>query len=97
MVFVLLFVILNGGWYAAGYHPVFGVFGGLLLVFLLLWIGFFVVRMVFWSRAWGRRGNAYGRPDPAVMMARRRYARGEITREQYDQIMTDLERRRPQP
>jgi hypothetical protein len=27
------------------------------------------------------------------MAARQRYARGEITREQYDQIMTDLGRR----
>lgn len=82
-------------------HPLFGFWGGFLLLFLILWIAFFAVRVVWWtSRA---RGRAYGRGpgagpgmyrDPARMIARQRYARGEISREQYDQIMTDLERRR---
>ena len=84
-------VTLAGG----GPRPVFGFWGGFLLLFLIVWVSFFVLRMAIWT---GRgRGGYYGRTgrprDPAIMVARQRYARGEITREQYDQIMTDLTRR----
>lgn len=78
----------------AGGRPYFGFYGGFFLVFILLWVSFFVVRVIFWSgRARGGYGYNHPRRDPAVMAARQRYARGEITREQYDQIMTDLGRR----
>jgi uncharacterized membrane protein len=78
----------------------YGPFGGLFLVFFILIIGFFIVRVLFWSmraRRFGGRGGSgypggYG-PNRPAMVARMRYARGEITREQYDQIMQDLERR----
>jgi uncharacterized membrane protein len=94
IVFVL-FANGNLNYGGTGPRPVFGFWGGFFLLFLLLWVGFFVIRIALWS---GRgRGGYYGpqgrHRDPAVMMARQRYARGEITREQYDQIMTDLGRR----
>ncbi|MGA8543188.1 MAG: SHOCT domain-containing protein [Thermoplasmata archaeon] len=81
----------------AGPRPYVGFWGGFLLLFLLLWVSFFLIRMAFWSSR-GPRGYYRYRQrgmvrDPAVMAARQRYARGEITREQYDQIMTDLGRR----
>ena len=83
----------------AGPRPYYGYWGGFFLLILLLWVSFFLIRMAFWSSRGARRqyyrqpyGPGGGR-DPAVMVARQRYARGEITREQYDQIMTDLERR----
>ena len=101
VVIVVFLLLLYGviGPPAAGPRPLFGYWGGFLLLILLLWIGFFVIRLVFWSAR--SRGGYYGRPygqsgmrrDPAVMAARQRYARGEITREQFDQIMTDLGRR----
>jgi len=99
-VLLLVVVLLLGGILGSSpAHPLFGVWGGFFLLFLVLWIGFFTVRMVFWSRAIryrrGQPGDRYG--DPAVRVARQRYARGEITREQYEQIMTDLERRRSLP
>ena len=83
----------------AAYSYSFGVFGGFFLVFLILWIVFFVVRIAFWSsRArYGRMGGGPPMRDPAVMIARQRYARGEITREQYEQILSDLYRRGIQP
>jgi len=79
-------------------RPYDGYWGGFFLLFLLLWVSFFVIRMAFWS---SRSRSPYYRSqyrggmgrDPAVMAARQRYARGEITREQFDQIMTDLGRR----
>lgn len=78
-----------------GPRPYVGYWGGFFLVFLLVWISFFVIRVAFWtSRSrpgyYPQRGRMR---DPAVMAARQRYARGEITREEYDQIMTDLGRR----
>lgn len=77
-------------------------FGGFFVVFLVLWLAFMAVRMEFWGsrrqRYWAARQNlAYGRPggfDPAIRTARMRFARGEITHEQYDQIVRGL---RPPP
>jgi len=96
VIVVVFLLLLDGtiGYGSTGPHPFFGFWGGFLLLFLLLWVSFFVLRIALWS---GRGRGGYGRPgmyrDPAVMVARQRYARGEITREQYDQIMTDLSRR----
>jgi uncharacterized membrane protein len=75
----------------------YGVFGGIFPIFFVLLIGFFVVRVMFWSTRAGRRGGRYGGndgygPDRPARIARMRYARGEITREQYNQIMQDLGR-----
>ncbi len=81
----------RGSWF--GSHPgPFGAWGGLLLVILVLWVTFFLVRVAWWTHR--MRGGGYGRRgDPARFIARQRYARGEITREQFQQIMADLEPR----
>jgi len=96
---VAFFVIWQWQTYSSSDHGrFFWPFGGLLLVFLVLWVAFFAVRMAWWtSRARRWQGAGPGGPyrDRAVMIARARYARGEITREQYDRIMTDLSRRPP--
>lgn len=62
--------------------------------FFLFLIGiFFVFRLAFWGWGWGRgyyRGSrGYSGPD-ALEIVRRRYARGEITKEQYEQMRSDL-------
>ena len=79
------------------YH--FGLFGGFFLFFFVLIVLFFIVRVAFWSTrtsGYGRRYQRYQNQNPGMnrpaMVARMRYARGEITREQYDQIMRDLGR-----
>ncbi len=95
---VLLLLYLNGffGPTPYGAHAYYPFFGGFILLFLIVWIGFFVLRVSFWTARTQGRYPGYGQrrgPDPAVMVARQRYARGEITREQFDQIMTDLGRR----
>jgi len=78
----------------------FGLFGGAFFLFFILIVVFFIVRVAFWStRASQYRGRyrqnyppgGYG-PNRPAMVARMRYARGEITREQYEQIMKDLGR-----
>jgi uncharacterized membrane protein len=95
VVVILVLLAVTGYLGPVGGRGPFGVWGGFLLLFLLLWVGFFVVRVLFWTRRVRGYGSGYQRPDPAVMIARRRYARGEITREQYEQIMTNLGHGRP--
>ena len=73
-------------------YPVFGwwfffPFG----IFFIFFILFFVSRLVFWPLGWGwRRRYWYGYGN-ANEILRRRYARGEITKEQFDQMTKDLE------
>jgi putative membrane protein len=89
-----LYLAFSPTYGGTGSRPFFGGYGGFFLLFLLVWIVFIVIRIAFWTnRARGGYGPQGRRRDPAVMAARQRYARGEITREQYDQIMTDLGRR----
>ncbi|MGC2289094.1 MAG: hypothetical protein WA688_04480 [Thermoplasmata archaeon] len=96
----LFLVILSPGTF--GYHPgttgigPFGYLGGFFLIFLFVMIIFWIVRIAMWSsRPSGyrnRQGFGGGRRYGAFAIARERYARGEISREQYDQIMQDLQR-----
>ena len=61
--------------------------------FSIFFILFLVSRLVFWpwGRGWGlRHGYGYHYGD-ANEILRQRYARGEITKEQFDQMMRDLE------
>ena len=79
---VLLYVYFIG--FGGRHFP-----GELLVILLIVFLGLFVVRMLFWrSRReyWRekRRGNE------AIRILRERYARGEITREQFYQTLHDL-------
>lgn len=78
------------GW---GFFP-FGFFFAFFWIFAIFWF----IRWIFWPRRWGygwgwgyygRRYWGYG--DRAYYILRERYARGEITKEQFDQMMRDLE------
>lgn len=71
-------------------------FGFLSFFFVI----FFVVRALFWGFGWGWgwrggysrgywRGQGYYYGD-ATEILRQRYARGEINKEQFDQMMRDL-------
>ena len=64
-------------------------------IFFLLFL-FFIFRVVFWGwgGGWGRRRRYwYGYYGDAREIVRQRYARGEITKEQFDQMNRDLEQR----
>ncbi len=67
----------DGGWW---------VLGGIGM--LLFWGG--MIALIIWgvSRL-TKRGGMEGKPTP-LDIAKERYARGEITREQYEQIKKDL-------
>jgi len=73
-----------------GYHFLFFPFG-LLWALLLLFLVFGVLRWVFWSWGWRRRAYYWRNYDQAHQILRERYARGEITKEQFDQMTRDLD------
>ena len=77
--------------YYFGFWPFFPF--GIIGFFLVLFLIFGVFRWVFWGWGW-RRGyyGGYGGyyADPKTIL-KRRYARGEITKEQFEQMMRDLD------
>ncbi len=73
-----------GGYYLRGWF--FFPFGFLFLLFVL----FFGVRIAFWSYRWGDGGRRSRRYGPSAIL-RARYARGEITRDQFLQMQRDLD------
>lgn len=71
----------NGGWWF--FFP----FGFFFIFFIVFAIG----RLLFWPWGWGwRRGYWHDYGDSKEIL-RRRYARGEVTKDQFDQMMRDLE------
>ena len=66
----------------------FGLLGDIFLIFIL----FLVARWIFWSSRMensGRSSSQY-HYDPHNIL-KERYAKGEITKEQFEQMMRDLE------
>ena len=73
----------------------FGGFGGIGMIFVgLIWLAILVgiVLLVVWLvRQFSHSGYHGGhRADDAMEILRQRYARGEITREQFEQMKKDL-------
>ncbi len=81
-------------YYGAQYPEWFGwpFFGfGWIFIPLFFIVIFFAFRWLFWG-GWGwRRGWYGGYYDPALETLRERFARGEITKEQFDSMAKDLE------
>ena len=74
-----------------GFFPfgfIFFPFGFIFFFFIV----FAVFRFLFWGWGWGGRYRWYGHywGGPAEIL-KERYARGEITKEQFEQMMRDLE------
>ena len=59
---------------------------GIVLVFILI---FALGRLLWWPWGWGTR-RRYWHADDASEILRQRYARGEITKAQFDQMRKDL-------
>ncbi len=78
----------QGAFYYPFFFPFhFGWLGGIFLAFLI----FLVLRWLFWPWIWNYRADSRYRDD-AQKILRERYVKGEITKEQFEQIMHDLER-----
>lgn len=60
----------------------------------IVFLAFFSLRWFFWGGwgyGWGGGWYAGGHDDSAIATLRERFARGEITKEQYEQMRRDLE------
>ncbi|MHB1131555.1 MAG: SHOCT domain-containing protein [Chloroflexota bacterium] len=96
---VLFFTLLGGGMMGPGMMgwPLggsgFGMWGGLvMLAFWALLIGGMTLLGVWLLRQWSPAGQS---PEPrggrALEILKERYARGEITRDEYEQMRRDLD------
>ncbi len=103
VIIVLIGVALFSGFLLPRYVPSTGYYYPFYFPFGFLWIfvGFFLVfgliRFLLWPWRWGSygRGYRYGYGyDSAHHILRERYAKGEITKEQFDQMTQDLEQHR---
>lgn len=61
---------------------------GILLFFLIVFV---VARLIFLPWGLGHRRAYWRHHSEAAEIVKARYARGEITKEQFDQMMRDLE------
>jgi len=88
---VILFALRTPGT-GAGFFPFFP-FGFGWIFFLLFFLFFWGMRWWGgWGWGWyGRGGHSWRYGDDAHAILRTRYARGEITKDQFDQMMRDLE------
>ncbi len=94
---VLLLGLLGGGmmgfgmmgWGGFGFSPLWWIF---MLLFWVLIIGGIAMLLVWLFRQAPRTGAGAGPPTSRPLdILRERYARGEITREQYAEMRRDLE------
>jgi putative membrane protein len=71
----------GGGWWGGGWWSVFG-----FLMMLLFWGG------IIWLAVWGinKLSGARSKGEAPLNIAQRRYARGEITREEFETIKATL-------
>lgn len=76
--------------YPYPYHWYFFPFGFVVFFIFLFLIG----RMLFWPWGWGGRRGYWYSHDGAAEILRERYAKGEITKDQFEQMSRDLEQRR---
>jgi uncharacterized membrane protein len=84
---IIALVLLSYVAFTGNYFP-----GELLIVLVIIFIGLFVVRMLYW-RSRRRYWRQYLMENAPVRILRERYARGDITREQFDQALRDLEQK----
>ena len=63
--------------------------GEFLVILLVIFLGLFVIRMLYW-RSRRRYWREKWKGNEAIRILRERYARGEITKEQFDQTLHDL-------
>lgn len=75
--------------YPWGMHPMWGPWGiGMALFMLLFWV-LVIAALVYGVRWFVTQGRASESERP-LEIAKRRYARGEITREEFERLKEDL-------
>jgi len=85
----------TGGWIGIAWGAI-GTLTDLFFLFIFIWMIVWLTRSIMWiSRGYrhsSRNGWTWWDHDDALEILRERYARGEITKEQYDKMREDLEK-----
>ena len=76
------------------YRPFFFPIGFLFGIFMIF-IVFGALRWVFMPRGWRHSRKRWQYRDESYYILRERYAKGEITKEQFEQMMQDLQKQPP--
>ncbi len=100
IIYFMLVVVPNA---PAGTYIMYPWWGfGWIWIFFLFFLFFGLLRFALWGpRWWGGYYRhygygPYGRENEAYHILRERYARGEITKDQYEAMMRDLYQQPPQ-
>ena len=75
------------------HEPMMGLWGltGYVLMVAFLVVG--IVAVLLWLKLWleqGRPGSVLREPDSALEILKKRYARGEISKEEFEEKRKDL-------
>jgi putative membrane protein len=87
---IAIIVTANLVFRPAGYYPWYPFGFGWIWIPLAFFFLFFALRWFFWPRGWGYWGG-YWTGDDAYYILRERFARGEITKDQFEQMSRDLQ------
>lgn len=78
------------GWFGFGFNPLGWI---IMLLFWALLLGGIGLLVVWLLRSGPQAPIGEGGPSPALDHLKERYARGEITREQYDEMKQEIAHR----
>ncbi|EMA62369.1 SHOCT domain-containing protein [Halorubrum kocurii] len=81
----------GGGSYGGGMMDGWGLFGGAMGLWGLLWMGLFIAVPIYLLGALRNRGSD-GSDEQPLSVLRERYARGELSDEEFDRQRKRLER-----
>ena len=87
----------SNDWGPWGMHMMWGSWGvGMMIMMLLFWalliVGLiFLIRWLIAAGNQGRQGRAEHSPESALDILQKRYARGDITKQEFDEIRRDLQ------
>ena len=86
LIIVILIVLYFFAFRGQGYFP-----GEILLIFAVAFFGLFIIRTLYWNSRRKHWREQY-RANQPLRILRQRYARGEITKEQFEEMLRDLNR-----
>lgn len=75
------------------HEPMMGLGGWMGSVFMIVFWTLLIVALVLWIKSLlrqERRASASGEPESALEILKRRYARGEISKEEFEEKRKDL-------
>lgn len=75
------------------HEPMMGLWGLVGYVLMVAFLAVGIVALLLWLKSWleqGRLGSASREPESALEILKKRYARGEISKEEFEEKRNDL-------